>query len=305
MEKGNKYLIVIAGPTGVGKTELCIQLAKRLNTEIISADSRQFYQETELGTAKPSREEMSRAVHHLVDFKSIQDQYDVKEYENDVLRLLDQIFHVNDTVILTGGSGLYVDVVCNGLDDMPDIAPDIRASIILEYQKNGLKYLQDQVKLHDPQYFEIVDQKNPQRLMRALEVCRGTGQTYSAFRQKKKVSRPFQIIKIGLERNREELYERIDLRMDQMIAKGLFEEAESLFPFRHLNALQTVGYSEIFGFLEGEYDKEEAVRLLKRNSRRYAKRQLTWFRRDQEYKWFHPDDLHDIESYIKELTTIA
>lgn len=291
---------MIVGPTAVGKTELCIQLAELLNTEIISADSRQFYQETTIGTAKPTSEEMSRVVHHLVDFKSIQEGYDVKEFESDVLGILELIFQTRSAAILTGGSGLYVDAICKGLDEMPEISSEIRENIILEYQSKGLQYLQDQVRLHDPKYYEIVDQRNPQRLMRALEVCRGTGKTFTDFRQKKKVNRPFQIIKIGLERDREELYERINNRMDQMISNGLFDEAKSLFPFRHLNALQTVGYSEIFGFLEGNYDREEAIRLLKRNSRRYAKRQLTWFRRDPEYKWFHPSDLQGIRSYLEE-----
>ncbi|TVP48098.1 MAG: tRNA (adenosine(37)-N6)-dimethylallyltransferase MiaA [Mongoliibacter sp.] len=299
LEDKNNYLIVVIGPTAVGKTELCIRLANYLDTAIISADSRQFYKETNLGTAKPNAEEMTRAVHHLVDFKSIHESYDVKDFENDVLNILNEIFKNKDVAILTGGSGLYVDAICNGLDDIPDISPEIRENIISEYGSKGLVYLQQQVKMHDPEYFEIVDQKNPQRLMRALEICRGTGKTYTVFRKKKKVKRPFKIIKVGLERERDEIYQRIDLRMDQMIANGLFEEAANLFPYRHLNALQTVGYSEIFGFMENKYDKEEAIRLLKRNSRRYAKRQLTWFRKDPEYTWFHPDDCQTIESFIK------
>jgi tRNA dimethylallyltransferase len=190
---------------------------------------------------------------------------------------------------MTGGSGLFVDIIAHGMDEIPDIDPQIRTDLIKLYQEFGLEYLQNKLKETDPEYFEEVDLMNPQRLMRAIEVCLGTGKLYSTFRQKKKIERPFHIIKVGLNRDREELYQRIDQRMEEMIAEGLFEEAERLFPYRHLNALQTVGYSEVFGYLEGNYDKEEAIRLLKRNSRRYAKRQLTWFRKDLEITWFHPD----------------
>lgn len=295
----NKYLIVISGPTAVGKTELCLKLAKKLNTEIISADSRQFFKEMELGTAKPSEEELLSVKHHFINNLSISEEYDVKKYEKDVLDLLATLFKMNDVVILTGGSGLYIDAVCQGFDEIPDIDPDIRKTIIQEYEENGLEWLQKEVRRLDPEYYGLVDLKNPQRLMRALEVCRGTDRPYSQFRTKKKQVRPFRIIKIALERDREELYQRIDLRMDQMIEKGLFGEAENLFQFKHLNALQTVGYSEIFGYLDGEYEREEAIRLLKRNSRRYAKRQLTWLKRDPDYHWFHPDDFEGIMEFIQ------
>lgn len=296
--KDNKYLIVIAGPTAVGKTDLCINLAKKFNTEIISSDSRQFFKETILGTAKPSDLQLSEVPHHFINSLSIHDNYDVKSFEEDALNLMQEIFQKHDIIIMTGGSGLYIDAICNGFDDMPQVGSEIRQKIIKEYELKGLVFLQEEVKLLDPEYFALVDQNNPQRLMRALEVCRGTGKPFSSFRNKKKVDRPFKIIKIGLEREREELYRRIDLRMDLMIQEGLFEEAVSLFPHKHLNALQTVGYSEIFGFLEGNYDKEEAIRLLKRNSRRYAKRQLTWFKRDSEMTWFHPDQLEDVLEFI-------
>lgn len=296
----NKYLIVVVGPTAVGKTSLCLHLAEHFETEIISADSRQFYRETEIGTAKPTAEELQKIVHHLIDHKSIFDSYDVKEFEQDALKILDQLFISRDVAVLTGGSGLYVDAVCHGMDEIPEIDPNIRESVILEYQEKGLVFLQEELKRLDPVYYQEVDLMNPQRLMRGIEVCRGTGKPFSSFRVKKITKRPFEVIKIGLERDREELYERINLRMDQMVHDGLFQEAESLFPNRDLNALQTVGYSEIFGYLEGKYDKEEAIRLLKRNSRRYAKRQLTWFRRDPEIHWFHPEELDEIIAFITE-----
>lgn len=294
-----KYLIVIAGPTAVGKTDLCLNLTKKFNTEIISSDSRQFFKETILGTAKPSESQMIEVPHHFINTLSIHENYDVKEFEKDALDLMQTLFQKHQVLIMTGGSGLYIDAVCNGFDDIPDIVPEIRESIIKEYESEGLEFLKEELKKLDPDYFKIVDQNNPQRLMRAIEVCRGTGKTFSSFRNKKKVKRPFEIIKIGLERDRTELYQRIDLRMDLMIQEGLFEEVESLFSFRHLNALQTVGYSEIFRFLEGKYDRNEAIRLLKRNSRRYAKRQMTWFKRDQEMNWFHPDQIEEIKAFIE------
>ncbi|WP_255806990.1 tRNA (adenosine(37)-N6)-dimethylallyltransferase MiaA [Belliella alkalica] len=294
----NRYLIVIVGPTAVGKTELCINLAKIFNTEIISCDSRQFFRETKLGTAKPTAGELAQVKHHFIDSLSIQDSYDVKSFEKDALVLLEDLHQKHKLVIMTGGSGMYVDAICNGFDDIPDINSAIRFEIISDYEKYGLEFLQNEVEKYDPFYFQQVDRQNPQRLMRALEVIKGTGKTFSSFRVKRKTKRPFQIIKIGLELDREVLYNRIDLRMDLMIESGLFEEAETLYPFRTLNALQTVGYTEIFGYLEGKYDKEEAVRLLKRNSRRYAKRQMTWFRKDEEIKWFYPNQEQMIHQYI-------
>lgn len=296
--KYNKYLVVIAGPTAVGKTELCLNLAKKFNTDIISSDSRQFFKETNLGTAKPSDMQLREVPHHFINTLSIHEDYDVKEFEKDALSLIDSIFQKNDIILMTGGSGLYIDAVCNGFDDMPQIDPATRKKIIDEYEINGLDFLKGEVKRHDPEYFDIVDQNNPQRLIRAIEVFRGTGRPFSSFRNKKKVERYFGIIKIGLERERAELYQRIDSRMDLMIQKGLFEEADSLLLYSDLNALQTVGYTEIFGFLRGKYDKIEAIRLLKRNSRRYAKRQLTWFKRDPKMTWFHPDQIEDVMAFI-------
>lgn len=291
--------MAIAGPTAVGKTEISLKLAEHFHTEIVSSDSRQFYREMEVGTAKPSREELARVPHHFINSLSIWESYDVKKYEKDALGLLHDLFQKHDIVIMTGGSGLFLEIVMHGMDDMPDIDPHIRQSLIDTFGQKGIGFLQDELKRLDPEYFGIVDRNNPQRLMRALEVCMGTGKPYSTFRQKKNVEREFATILLGLEREREELYGRIDQRMDQMIAAGLIAEAEALYAHRHLNALQTVGYSEIFDYLDGEYSYEEAVRLLKRNSRRYAKRQLTWFKRYPEMRWFHPDDFAGIVNYVQ------
>ncbi|WP_111669474.1 tRNA (adenosine(37)-N6)-dimethylallyltransferase MiaA [Algoriphagus litoralis] len=293
-----KFLILVVGPTAVGKTDLCLKLAKKFKTEIVSCDSRQFYREMNLGTAKPSSEELREVRHHLINSLSIEEEYDVRKFEKDALQVLHQIFQKTPVAIMTGGSGLFADVVTAGLDEIPGVDPQIRQQLIQAYEEKGLEWLQEELAKVDPDYFSEVDRQNPQRLIRALEVCRGTGQKFSSFRIKKKVSRSFEVIKIGLDRPREELYQRIDMRMDQMIAAGLFDEADALFGKHHLNALQTVGYSEIFEFMEGKYDREEAIRLLKRNSRRYAKRQLTWFRRDEEIRWFHPDQGQEILDWI-------
>jgi len=291
--------VILAGPTAVGKTALSIQLAKRYQTEIISADSRQFYKEMEIGTAKPTYDEMDGVPHHFIDSHGILDDYNVGQFEKDALKLLDELFQKHNVVFVVGGSGLYVKALCEGIDEMPIIPVEIRQKLNAEFEKNGIEYLQKQVIESDPEYFKIVDQQNPQRLIRALELYRATGKNMSYYRaQEKVVERPFNIIKIGLERPREELYDRISLRMDQMIEEGLFEEAQKLYPFKHLNALQTVGYSEIFGYLDGDYDREEAIRLLKRNSRRYAKRQMTWFKKDAEFVWFLAEDKEEVTDYL-------
>lgn len=297
--KNRKFLVLVLGPTAVGKTDLCLKLANFFNTEILSCDSRQFYQEMMLGTAKPSLDELKSVRHHFINSLSIQDDYDVKKFEDEAISLLDLLFLSSDVVVMTGGSGLFADAVVNGLDEMPPIDEHIREQIIEEYHAKGLGFLQEEVARLDPVYFGQVDTFNPQRLMRAIEICRGTGSPFSSFRIKKKKNRNFEVIKIGLERERDALYARIDQRMDTMIAQGLFDEAQLLFSRRHLSALQTVGYAEIFGFLEGNYDRAEAIRLLKRNSRRYAKRQMTWFKRDQEIRWFEPSQEEDIIEMIK------
>ncbi|WP_086543310.1 tRNA (adenosine(37)-N6)-dimethylallyltransferase MiaA [Algoriphagus antarcticus] len=295
----HSYLILVVGPTAVGKTDVCLNLAKKFKTEIVSCDSRQFYREMNLGTAKPNSDELKQVPHHLIDSLSIVEEYDVRKFERESMALLEELFAKHQVVIMTGGSGLFADAIVNGLDEMPEIAAGVRQQIIQEYEEKGLGFLQGEVAKNDPEYFEKVDQKNPQRLMRALEIWRATSKKFSSFRVKSKKERPFKVIKIGLERDREELYSRIDFRMDQMIDAGLFDEAGSLFEKRHLNALQTVGYSEIFGFLEGKYNKEEAIRLLKRNSRRYAKRQLTWFKKDGKIRWFSPENQEDILAYLQ------
>lgn len=281
------YLLLLIGPTAVGKTALAIELARWLDTEIVSADSRQFYREMEIGTAKPTPEERNTVPHHLVDFLSVEQPYDVKNFEQDALRVLADIFNRKPTAIATGGSGLYVKTLCEGIDTMPEVSDDIRKQLQERLEAEGLESLGEELKRKDPAYHAEADVRNPRRVLRALEVIASTGKPYSDFRQQHKAAaRPFNIIKIGLYRERTLLYERIDRRVDQMLAAGLLEEAKRLYPFRHRNALQTVGYRELFPYLEGQYELEEAVRLIKRNTRRFAKRQLTWFRKDPEIHWF-------------------
>ncbi len=282
------------GPTAVGKTELAIRMAEHLRTEIISADSRQIYKELEIGTAKPSAAELARVRHHFINTKSITEEYDAGTYAVEAREIIDGLFKNHDSVVMCGGSGLYIKAVLEGFDDLPDVPNATRLQIIAEYDLKGLTWLQEEVSSQDPDYFEVVDRQNPQRLMRALEIIRTTGNTFSGYRRKEKIELPFNVIKIGLELDREKLYGRIDHRMDAMISDGLFEEAEKFFTLRHHNSLQTVGYQEAFGFFEGLYDREEAIRLMKRNSRRYAKRQLTWFKKDSDIKWFAPANYQEI-----------
>lgn len=285
-----KKLIVLVGPTAVGKTAVAVRLAEEFGTEVVSADSRQVYRELNGGTAKPTAAELSRVRHHFVNTRSMEENYDAATYGREVHEVLDRLFRTLPVVILCGGSGLYVKAVLEGFDNMPDIPPVIREEIALRYKQSGLPWLQERVHREDPDYYDVVDRQNPQRLMRALEVIQHTGKPFSSYRQKKQRTLSFDVAKIGLTLERNVLYDRIDARMDQMISAGLFDEAERLFSKRHLPALQTVGYQEIFGFLEGHYDRTEAERLLKRNSRRYAKRQLTWFQRDKTIQWYSPDD---------------
>lgn len=292
-----KRLIAIMGPTAAGKTGLAIRLARHFHTEIISADSRQVFRELKIGTTQPSPEELAIVTHHFVGIKSIQEEYDAGQYGRDALAVIDQLFGRHDNVILCGGSGLYIKAVCEGLDDMPVVPAGVREKIMADYEEKGLAWLQKQVEENDPDYFMTVDQRNPHRLVRALELNFSTGKPIAKLRNKKKQWRPFEIVKIGLEVERAELYSRIDQRMDKLIEAGLFEEAETLYPMKNLNALQTVGYQEIFGFLDGNYDKDEAIRLLKRNSRHYAKRQLTWFKKDKEVRWFRPDQFQEIVTF--------
>jgi tRNA dimethylallyltransferase len=295
-----RKLIVIVGPTAVGKTAVAMELAERLETEIISADSRQIFREMEIGTAKPSAAELAKVKHHFVNVKSIEEGYDAGQYGRDALELTTQLFEKFDRLILCGGSGLYVKALLEGFDEMPEVAAGVREKIIQEYNLKGLEWLQKEVEKIDPEYFLQVDVKNPQRLMRALELYCASGKPLSVLRKRQKKELPFEVVKIGLELQREELYQRIDDRMDKMIEQGLFEEAEKLYAKRKLNALQTVGYREIFGFMDGAYDREEAVRLLKRNSRHYAKRQLTWFKKDREIAWCKSSEaIQSINSKLK------
>ncbi len=295
-----KYLIVIAGPTAVGKTSLSIALAKKYNSEIISADSRQFFRELEIGTAKPSQSELKAVEHHFINNLSIHETCDAGKFAADAELLIQALFQKHDVLFLVGGSGLYIKALCDGLDEMPIISEGIRASLNKQYELEGLEPLLVELKNTDPEHFEKVDQQNPQRVIRALEVIRSSGKTYSSFRTGgKKMLKNYEVLKIGLHDDKTVLYQRIDDRMDEMIESGLFEEADSFYPQRALAALQTVGYTEIFRHLDGEYDKEEAIRLLKRNSRRYAKRQMTWFRKDDHFKWFKTNEMEKIEQYIK------
>jgi len=289
-----KKLIALAGPTAVGKTTVAIRLAEEFKTQVVSADSRQVFKEMNIGTAKPTEADLARVQHHFINNRSIDEAYDAGTYSREVHQVLEELFRTRSTAILCGGSGLYVKAVIEGFDDMPDIPGLIRAEIARKYEQAGLPWLQEMVHRGDPDYYEVVDVMNPQRLMRALEVIQHTGKAFSSYHQKKQRPLPFDVVKIGLTLDRRVLYERIDARIDQMIASGLFEEAEQLFPKRHLPALQTVGYQEIFGFLEGRYDRKEAERLLRRNSRHYAKRQLTWFQRDKTIQWFDPGDWEGI-----------
>lgn len=289
-----KTLLVIAGPTAVGKTALCVRLAKTLQTDVVSADSRQLYRELTIGTAKPTREEMNGVKHHFINSHSITDSVNAGRYERECLALLDTLFQTKDIVILSGGTGLYINAVCNGLDDMPSIDPALRAQLLTRFQQEGLEPLQQELRQLDPVYAQSADLQNPIRVTRALEVCLSTGLPYSSFRGQQTAERPFRSVMVALDRPRPELYERIDTRMDAMLRAGLVEEVRALLPYQELAALQTVGYQELFPYLDGQYDYEETVRLLKRNSRRYAKRQLTWFRNQGNYTWVRPDDEDEI-----------
>ena len=299
MDFSKKKLIVIVGPTAVGKTGLALQLAGHFHTEIISADSRQIYRELAIGTAKPTEAELTQVTHHFINSHSIHENYDANQFGEEALALIHKLFERYDYLVVCGGSGLYIKALLEGFDDIPEVADDVRDQLIEEFENKGLLWLQNKMRELDPEHFQSIDQKNPVRLMRALEVKMATGKSISSFRTSKKKEHLFKIVKIGLELDRAELYKRIDARMDSMIQQGLFEEAQQLYSYKDLNALQTVGYREIFEYLDGQYDKEEAVRLLKRNSRRYAKRQLTWFKRDEEIVWFKPDLVDDIKSVIQ------
>ncbi len=293
-----KKLIVIAGPTAVGKTGFAIELAKQLNTEIISADSRQFYKEILIGTAKPTDEELSAVPHHFISNLSINEYYNVSKFENEVLVLLKKLFLKLDTVVMVGGSGLYIDAVCKGIDDLPDADEKLRSDLKNRFKEKGIEPLLLELQKLDPEYYKIVDKANKNRILRALEVIKETGKTFTELRRNLEKERSFEIQKFCLNRDRIELFERISIRVDKMIEEGLLDEVKSQLPNRHLNALNTVGYKEFFKYLDGEISIEQAITDLKTNTRRYAKRQLTWFKRDNTYTWINPSQMDEVINSI-------
>ncbi len=293
-------LFVIIGPTGVGKTETCLQVAEHLNTPIVNADSRQIFKEIPIGTAAPTAEQRQRVRHYFVGTHSIADYYSAAMYEADVMRLLPRLFEESSssTALLSGGSMMYVDAVCKGIDDIPTINDETRELMKRRLAEEGLEALVEELRQLDPEHWAIVDKHNPRRVIHALEICHMTGKTYTSFRTNSVKQRPFRIVKIGLNRKREELYERINLRVLQMMELGLEQEARSMYPLRHLNALNTVGYKELFQHFDGGIPLEEAVRQIQSNTRRYMRKQLTWFKRDEEIRWFHPDKIKEILNYV-------
>lgn len=294
-----KTLLVLIGPTGVGKTELSLRLAERFHTCIVSADSRQLYADLKIGTAAPTPEQLQRVEHHFVGTLQLTDYYSAAQYEAEVLKLLETLFAQKDVVILTGGSMMYVDAVCKGIDDIPTVDADTRQLMLQRYEAEGLERLCAELKLLDPEYYKIVDLKNPKRVIHALEICYMTGKTYTSFRTRQKKERPFRILKIGLTRDREELYDRINRRVEQMVEDGLIEEARRVYPYRTLNSLNTVGYKELFKYFDGEWTLPFAIDKIKQNSRIYSRKQMTWFKRDEEIRWFHPEEEAEIEAYLQ------
>ena len=291
-------LIVITGPTAVGKTQLTLELAKHYGIPVINADSRQIYKELKIGTASPTEEQLKQVRHYFVGSKSINEYYNASMYEQEVMQLLERLFVTSPVQILSGGSMMYIDAVCNGIDDIPTIREDIRTEMKRRYQEEGLEALCEDLKRLDPEHYETVDRQNYRRVIHALEICYQTGKTYTSFRKQTKKERPFKIIKIGLNRDREELYKRINQRVDDMMAQGLLDEAQAMTPYREVNALNTVGYKELFDYMDERWSLEEAVERIKGNTRRYARKQLTWYKRDENIRWFHPDQQQEILNYI-------
>ena len=292
-------LIIVLGPTGVGKSDISIQLAKHFHTEIISADSRQFFKELSIGTAVPSSEDLEIVPHHFIQNKSIHNYYNVSEYETEALCLINELFAKVNPIILTGGSMLYVDTICNGIDDIPTVDPEIRDDVIRWYEQKGIEALRERLLEIDPEYYQIVDLNNQKRLLHAVEIHQMTGQTLTSFRKKTIKERSFRMIKIGINQDRKVLYERINQRVLMMMDAGLLEEAKTVYPYRKLNSLNTVGYKELFSYLDGECTLDEAIDLIQRNTRKYARKQLTWFRRDQQIKWFEPEQLQEIIEFVE------
>jgi len=295
-----KTLVVLTGPTGIGKTKLGIEIATHFCTEIVSGDSRQIFKEMSIGTAVPSSEELQQVPHHLIQSHSIRENYNASRYETEALEIIGRLFQQHDVTLLVGGSMLYIDAVCRGIDYMPDADPEIRQSLKLQLETEGIESLRLQLKQLDPAYYQSVDLRNPARIIHALEICLMTGKPYSSFRTNPQKKRPFKILKIGLNTDREILHQRINSRVDQMLTSGLIDEARALYPLKHLNALNTVGYRELFNWMDGNISQEKAIELIKRNSRRYARKQITWFRRDSEMQWFAPNETEPIIRHIEQ-----
>ena len=298
-------LIVITGPTAVGKTELCLRIAEKFNIPVINADSRQIFRGMQIGTAAPTPEQRKRVRHYFVDLLELDEYYNASMYEQDVMKLLYSMFKDKDNAIalLTGGSMMYIDAVCNGIDDIPTISDEVRLLYKQRLEKEGLTALLQELKVKDPQYYDFVDKNNPRRVVHGLEICHQTGRTYSSFRVKEKKQRPFKIIKIALNRDREELYSRINRRVDEMMENGMVEEARLLLPYRSLNALNTVGYKELFKFFDGEWTMEEAIERIKGNTRRYARKQLTWYKKDNDIVWFDAAETDKVFMYLVDKLT--
>lgn len=294
-----KYLIVVTGPTGIGKSKTGVLLAKHFHSEIISADSRQIFREMTIGTAVPTKEELTEVTHHFIHSHSVTENYNASRYETEAIELIEKLFVSKNILFLVGGSMLYIDAICNGIDEIPDIPAEIRESVQNQFRTEGLESIRLQLKKLDPEYYQTVDLKNHARIIHALEVCLLTGKTYSSFRLNKNKERSFKFIKIGLNCDREQLHNKINERVDQMIADGLEKEARNLFQLRDLSSMNTVGYRELFDYFDGTITKDRAIELVKRNSRRYARKQITWFRNDPEVKWFEPDGFDRIKSYIE------
>ena len=295
-----KTLIVITGPTAVGKTALCLDIAQHFGIPIINADSRQIYKELKIGTASPTSEQLQLVPHYFVGSLSLTDYYSASLFEQQVLEILSRQFRSHDFALMAGGSMMYIDAVCDGIDDIPTVDDQTRETLKQRLKEEGLEALVEQLKELDPEYYEIVDRQNPRRVVHGLEICLMTGKTYTSFRKREKKERPFRIVKIGLNRPREELYDRINQRVDQMMQQGLLDEAKALYPMRQMNALNTVGYKELFDYLDGRWPLEEAVERIKGNTRRYARKQLTWYKKDPQIRWFHPDEKEQIISYISQ-----
>ena len=296
-----KTLVVVLGPTGVGKTELCIKLAQYLKSSIINADSRQIFAEIPIGTAAPTQEQQHAITHYFVSNHSIKDYYSAAKYETDTLELMESLFHQgHETLLLTGGSMMYIDAVCNGIDDIPTVDQKTRDLLKKKLTEEGLDHLVEELKQLDPEHYLVVDKKNPRRVVHALEICYMTGKTYTSFRKQTKKQRPFKILKIGLNRDRNELYERINSRVIDMFNHGLIDECKHVYDYRDCNALNTVGYKETFNYIDGLLTQEETIRQIQSNTRQYMRKQLTWFKRDQDINWFQPDNIEEIIKYLDE-----